>query len=205
MYKGVSHANMEKYHFVSQERLAELRKLMYDTPTDLERVGDYFHALEDTYAHSTGVGDRNWKYYHDGGAANIGHGLHGHDPDFTWNDYEKADTMAKTVFDEFVAFAKHQGVAGAAAWSSVQGKVHDFNFYFPGTYMDLKFRRLTETATFEGYTKKIQILDPAFTIGDEYRDAYKDAAHRGVLGKRLGTTTITLDLPVAGQFLIFGF
>jgi RHS repeat-associated protein len=209
MYGGANRANMDNFHFVSKERLAELRGLMYANPTDLEKIGDYFHALEDTYAHCDGVGDRNWKYYHDADSisdwTDIGHGLHGHDPDFTWKDVKKANAMAKMVFDEFVAFAKHQGIRGASSWFSIQGKVNEFNAFKPMTYTDIVYRRLTETASFEGYTEKIRKLDSTFTIGAEYAAQYKDAAHRGSLRSKLKSRQITVSGPFNSSFLIFSY
>jgi len=67
-------------------------------------VGEYLHALEDTYAHCTGVGHRNWHYYGNITflgftlwvmAAFTGHGHLGHEPDHTWRDVTKGMAMLK--------------------------------------------------------------------------------------------------------------
>src|SRR5205085_2640302 len=89
---GVEHlswSNYRNYHFVSKHRLEDM------APRDIgggsyASMGEFLHAQEDTYAHSTGIGNRNWNYYGDwfifsnGGI--VGHGCYGHDPDHTWND-----------------------------------------------------------------------------------------------------------------------
>jgi RHS repeat-associated protein len=189
MYGGVNYENMRDYHFVSQDRLMALyfrmvKQLEY--VAEMEAIGDYFHALEDTYSHTTGVGDRNWDYYHDfdpfgsfGEFGDLGHGLHGHDPDFTWKDVAKADKMAEIVFIELVWLAKGKGFGGAKKWSEIKAKVHEFNAFKPETYTEIVYTRLTETASFEGYTKKIQILDGSFMMDkDIYGQVYGDAARR---------------------------
>jgi RHS repeat-associated protein len=61
----VNWANMKKYHFVSSDRLMKLSVYAFTGKPTLREIGEYFHALEDTYSHSTGIEDRNWKYYGD--------------------------------------------------------------------------------------------------------------------------------------------
>ncbi len=145
MFDGRNLPNMENFHFVNQGRLAELRKkalagcVCKEAQRDWKAIGEYLHALEDTYAHSTGKGDRNWDYY-DGplrmgvnvpsftvipatpvsGAIgfpgadihagyNMGHGARGHQPDQTWNDPAKAMKMAEMLFNELKDLAKSCG------------------------------------------------------------------------------------------------
>jgi hypothetical protein len=69
MSGGRNLPNMRDFHFVSQTRLAELRRKAVEAcgckcdKPDWKLIGEYLHALEDTYSHSTGTGDRNWEYY----------------------------------------------------------------------------------------------------------------------------------------------
>jgi hypothetical protein len=76
MYNGRNIGNMDKYHFVTEARLSELKskalKACGCAPADRKwlAVGEYIHALEDTYAHSTGKKDRNWDYYNGPAAIN---------------------------------------------------------------------------------------------------------------------------------------
>ncbi|MCI0560791.1 MAG: hypothetical protein MN733_20095, partial [Nitrososphaera sp.] len=197
MYNGVNRENMEKYHFVSERRLAEMRKQMYDAPGSLEGIGEYFHALEDTYAHTTGDGHRNWEYHDYFG---IGHGLLGHAPDFTWRDPVKSLVMAMEVYDELRRLAEYSGSAGqVTSWYAIFPTVQRFVSYEPETYQDIKYGQLVTTATFEGYNAKIQILDSSFHITDDYRTEYGDAAHRAsIRWKVIGRSALPLPIPLGG-------
>jgi RHS repeat-associated protein len=196
MHGGVNHRNMWAYHFPSQERMGDLWEEARHSrsyggsgnPADPWRqVGEYLHALEDTYAHCTGVGDRNWEYYgnvrfygmtvrENGGL--FGHALHGHDNDHTWTDVEKGMNMAQEVYLKMLQFAP--SASSPQAWTAIQSKVRDFMSYTPNVYVQRIAIAFVENVTFNGYTEKIHKLDGSYTIDDIYktRDVY-----RGVVGK----------------------
>jgi RHS repeat-associated protein len=175
MYQGVSHANMALWHFVTPERLDSMRTRMYFNENDPPIIGDYFHALEDTYAHDKGVDSRCGKYYEDvSWIYNIGHGLEGHEPDFTWNYPVKAMQMARNVYFEMVALAKaREDSKPPTPWSSIRKTVHEFVWFTPETWMKQFYIqgvpvKKVRTATFEGYNQKIHKLDPSYSLGDNY-------------------------------------
>jgi RHS repeat-associated protein len=198
-WRQVSEENMESYHFVSPERLEELRETMYRDTYNYEGIGDYFHALQDTYSHSTEAG--RWTYYNDSGvpliAPNIGHGGHGHEPDFTWMDVPKTMEMARVTYSQMVTLAKSRGAINSwVGWYAIEGKVRDFASYHPATYQarylwnGLPLKRV-DTVTFEGYNKKIKILDSSFDLGNydiRYAAEYPDAIERR---RQQGATTIS--------------
>src|SRR5690606_14290367 len=60
--------NMRDFHFVDQARLAELRKKAFEScrceEKNWQAIGEYLHALQDTYSHSGYErGDRDWNYH----------------------------------------------------------------------------------------------------------------------------------------------
>jgi RHS repeat-associated protein len=71
------------YHFTSEEQRTKLWQASLNG--DLIALGQYFHALQDSYSHE-GFG---WFW---------GHLFRGHKPDKTYNDPEKANEMARDTY-----------------------------------------------------------------------------------------------------------
>lgn len=142
MFGGRNLANMNNYHFVGEARLLHLRGRALvacqcsSEITAATIIGEYIHALQDTYSHSTGRTDRNWEYF-DGplrgsfrlGASakdehghgedragtqihfgpHLGHAAQGHAPDWTWKRPHLANKMARKVYDELRVLARFCG------------------------------------------------------------------------------------------------
>jgi RHS repeat-associated protein len=190
-----NHYNMEAYHFVSRDRLSELWSSAYfwGKPNgQLElRMGEYFHALQDTYGHCTGIGDRNWDYY--GSLTGLGHGLQGHEPDHTWRDVEKGMKMAVDVYSELINFSIVNSSPNNAPdpqdWTAIRGKVETFMLFQPNVYKEanryLGQNFYVENATFDGYTAKIHQLDTGYKIDQIYADK---GIYLQVAGQRPSTT-----------------
>ncbi len=106
----------EKYHFTTQARRNEMYKtfLKSGSPKDL---GIYLHALQDSYSHA-------------GFGARFGHLSAGHAPDKTYNDVNKADRMAKRVFDILVSAKQTINDAkgkNPVSYDDIESLIKDFN------------------------------------------------------------------------------
>lgn len=174
--------NMSKYHFVTPEQLAELRKKAFEscscgTSNDFTAIGEYIHALEDSYSHSKGRTDRNWKYY--GHPHGLGHGPQGHSPDWTWKRPEKANRMAQEVFSELQELAKACKMNGPVKnWEDISGQVDAFNTYKPKSFFVQYLIPFVRQVTFEGYDTKIKTLDPGFNLDPLYEQGYRRSKKR---------------------------
>jgi hypothetical protein len=124
--------------------------------------------LEDTYSHSTGKGDRNWKYHDE---LHAGHAVEGHLPDWTWKDTPKADKMAEEVYKQLKNLGSACGKScPAEPYSAFSKTIHKFNDWdkaklvleYPGIH----------TVTFESYNTKIKFLDPLFQLDNYYRNLF---------------------------------
>jgi RHS repeat-associated protein len=177
---------MFEYHFVSREQLSKLAGHM--SPQGPDRVvGEFLHAQEDTYAHSTGAGNRDWYYYGNLGLSStdtpflsnggfIGHAWYGHQPDFTWNDPVKALWMARRVYEDLKYTKAHGGMYDPnewiactdppdpmadnsdPVWNAIRARVYRFLVFVPQTANYYG----VQTVTQEGYTSKIRALFPGF-------------------------------------------
>jgi hypothetical protein len=137
--------------------------------------------LEDTFAHTTGNGYRNWVYYADypgftswigypDPEAGLGHAEHGHEPDWTWVDQQKAMKMAELVFNELRLLAKNcGGGCPAKNWSDIQGNVSSFMGFQPKLYNQFVYGTWIKNATFSGYDEKIRLLDSTFSLDPMYK------------------------------------
>src|SRR5947209_8525368 len=92
--------NYADFHFVTSWRLDEMRDgVMGDRSRDVRAIGEYFHALEDSYSHQADPSKRDFsKQYQDNGI--FGHAKEGHYPDWTWARPALAKLMARDVFEE---------------------------------------------------------------------------------------------------------
>jgi len=101
------------YHFVTQERLRQMYDQAYKTG-DLELMGQFFHAFQDSYSHA-------------GYEPKRGHIIDGTAPDKTYNDPEKANEMAKATYEYMIIFVKRQGGNPTNNWDAIKDKVDQFN------------------------------------------------------------------------------
>lgn len=183
--KSVNQDNMRLYHFVNQERLALMAT--YIGKGRWRRMGEFFHAQEDTYAHSSYPGGRNFVYYGDwlalGNGGFAGHALHGHNPDQTWRDVPKAMKMARRVFADMqgiLADPQHKYPGSFVCtdevdesipnpkWDAIKGDVQKFVAFPPNVIMEnLGF---DEQVTFGGYNTKIQLLDSSYQVNVAYKN-----------------------------------
>lgn len=186
--------NMDTYHFVTQERLIHLASFMTGPDTArYQAMGEFFHAQEDSYAHSTGENNRNWQYY---GGGMFGHAFQGHHPDQTWRRQQKAMRMARRVFEDLrnlrannylyanpeLAVADPPENDADPLWQGIRGQVERFVAFVPQTYYDP-----FETATRQGTLNKVRILFPQYTL-DEWDALYLS---------RIGPTVFRRPLPPA--------
>jgi RHS repeat-associated protein len=108
------------YHFTTDERRAEMWKKFEDTGS-LKDLGMFFHAQQDSFSHA-GYGPR------------LGHAKDGHDPDKTYKDPTKADTMAADTFNKMQAALGALLTKGgekinyqAIDWSKIYPLIYEFN------------------------------------------------------------------------------
>jgi RHS repeat-associated protein len=196
-FPGWNPDNMIAYHFPTQRSLASKRRWLFNSKPSGEAgdsyftdMGQYLHALEDSYSHSTGKDDRNWNYYAfastnqpnfrgtDSNDPGMGHALEGHKPDWTWLYEEKTMKMAENVYNELKALAEASGQKrhGPTDWRVIEPIIRRFVRYSPETYQDNKIFGTVpvETVTFDGYNKKIKILSPNFELDPILKQNYKD-------------------------------
>jgi hypothetical protein len=168
-------------------------------------MGEFLHAQEDTYAHSTGIWNRNWNYYGNWGIFEngglVGHACHGHKPDHTWEDTMKTMMMARRVYEDLkCTFANNDaypdpGLAitdppdpflddSDSCWNKIRGTIYEFAGFKPQTVFDP-----FEDVTLKGYEDKIRILFPGYKI-DPSVDAF--------LFKRASITGLSTSLNVGG-------
>jgi RHS repeat-associated protein len=171
MYNGVNQQGMHDYHFVDPVQLAHLA----DSVHDMRSLGEYLHALEDTYSHSKGMEDRNWEYYDDLGF--LGHGLHCHEPDQTWRNPGKGMKMAKETYeqlqrmiDRLASEGKLIRIGQAKDWGDIEDSIYKFMAYKPQTYVQFMYGIPMLNASAAGYDAKIKILNPSYALpADERR------------------------------------
>jgi hypothetical protein len=96
---GLGQTRRADYHFPGRTRLAEMERLAQRcpsraaTPDQFKRVGQYLHALEDTYAHH-------------GYDAAVGHLFSGHTADKPWSHPAEFVAMAEAKFKALVNLRK---------------------------------------------------------------------------------------------------
>jgi len=217
---------MRAFHFVNRKQLGNLRRAAVHSRQyggappaghPWQRVGEYLHALEDTYAHCTGVGDRNWEYHGNikvigftvwDNGGRTGHGHLGHEPDHTWRDGDKAMKMAEEVYSQIQAFAPPGSTA--KDWSAIKGTIRDFVDYAPNVYKQYlpKYHVTVENATFDGYNTKIRKLNGAYGIDEAVYANPDDPVFAKVAGQRPSKTiagaTRGLSFAPVGVNIIFG-
>ena len=172
-----NYENMRLYHFVNRDRLRALADSADTTQQGLKTLGEFFHAQEDTFAHSSKQGYRDFNYYGGENGGLFGHGVFGSRPDWTWADPNKAMNMAKQVYEDLKDFHKNGRYTGDPAddmatitadpsWDAIKGQVQRFvkftpNITYTGWYS-------IATVTFGGYNKKIHVLDGSYNMSEAY-------------------------------------
>ena len=186
---GANHENMEKYHFVSQERLYGMRgKALSGKELDaaaLQSVGEFLHSWEDSYSHQANPHERDFgAIYHDSiaGLGDIGHGRHKHEPDWTWKRVPLALQMAKETYEQIVRIGSHY-LAGVKPkpYSQIEERVQRFVMFEPKSmFDDLIFGVTVPDVT--DYTEKIRELDTGFSLtqkeSEKRRDRYLQSMER---------------------------
>jgi RHS repeat-associated protein len=181
--------NYKLYHFVSFNRLLDMEeKVLKDYEADklqgpdqgqYKNLGEFIHADEDTFAHSTLAGGRDFNYYGDigpfqGQGGICGHAVYGHDPDHTWTDVNKGMYMAEQLYLD-MQFAPPG--RNKAQWSKISKQIRDFMEFTPNVYSESVGGLFqVENVTYKGYTEKIHFLDPSSKIEpyDTYSKVYND-------------------------------
>jgi len=182
-------------------------------------MGEYLHAFEDTYAHCTGVGDRDWEYH---GNINVlgftvaqnggytGHGHRGHEPDHTWRDVAKGMKMAEAIYSELISFSIVNSSPSSpptpANWSSIKPQVEKFLAFTPNVYKQTEFKVfVVENVTFGGYTEKIHLLDAGYNIDRIYadRNVYEEVTGQRP-SKTIAGATSCISAGIAGANFVFG-
>jgi hypothetical protein len=142
-----------------------------------KNIGEFIHADEDTFAHSTLAGGRDFHYYGDiepfnGGIC--GHAVYGHNPDHTWTDVNKGMYMAEQLYldMQYEPLGRNK-----TQWSKISKRIRDFMEFTPNVYSESVGGAFqVENVTFRGYTEKIHILDPSYQIEpyNVYSKVYSD-------------------------------
>ena len=187
MHGGVSHQNMERFHFVSALRLRELREGAFRSnlasPTARRAIGEYFHALEDSYSHQEDPVRRYFgKRFRDKAlGVDIGHGLHGHEPDWTWVRVPLARKMAAEVYLAMVDLCQRiNSTCHAAPMDQVLEEIDPFLSFEPDLFDDLKYGRVVPDVI--SYEKKIRKLDESYVVAPleaaKRSKRYEDALRR---------------------------
>jgi hypothetical protein len=170
-----NHGTMERIHFASELRLEYLWGQALSVGSldgkGLEAIGDYLHALEDSYSHQRNQYDRVFGYssqYHDVSALgfDIGHGREGHAPDWTWMRPELAMKMAKETYEKLVELCQKQKTnCSPVSFDSIKDKIWSFMNDRPELYEDeiLGF----PVPDVLSYTEKVKKLDSSYRIAPE--------------------------------------
>jgi RHS repeat-associated protein len=197
---GANLENMRKYHFLSFSGLMDMQDKALsgkslNGPT-LRAIGEFIHAWEDSYSHQSGETDRDFaKQYHDLSTIgqDIGHGLHKHKPDWTWDRPELAMKMARTTNHALVLVCKHYlgdsckphpfGAVIKKVWDFIVFKPETFTDQF--TYNDMAF----SVENVRDYTAKIKLLDESYELTPPEREKrakpYREYLQRVAEAERL--------------------
>ncbi len=141
IWKG-SLANEENdldFHFVDYAQLVgtlEQRAVMensFGNQDDFRSVGEYLHALEDSYSHQK---NRNERSFENRYGPNLGHSYKGKGPDWTWSAPPIAMAMARETYAKLKGLCHEQPVAVTckenASWASIASRVTNFVMEAPG-------------------------------------------------------------------------
>jgi hypothetical protein len=159
------------WHFTTPERRDEIWSMFEWAATTevnnfayydaLKRLGGYFHAEQDSFAH-------------EGFGPGLGHLFAGHAPDKTFNDVPRADRMARDTFDKLVQARNILGRRFAAQvsnngvpWNETLAKyVHDFNTAREGSQ---KTEILQQLIHYIQHQRQMVEQEPEDTSSDEPR------------------------------------
>jgi RHS repeat-associated protein len=201
MYGGRNVKSWELYHFVSKERLDHMQSDVLTLASENDRqIGEYLHALEDSYSHQSNPDRREW------GARFLlqsvaGHGAKGHDPDQTWRRPALAMLMAQDVYGELQHICGHFG-SRCGQQLPFEGRVRTRIAAFIAYRPELFLERIDglDVETVRDYTAKVKLLDRVYEIAPFEREP-REKAYREVF-ERLhvhNTTRTTAKLPTQWQ------
>lgn len=169
MYGGSNPKAMHLYHMVRPQRLAAMRRQALNTYRTFlndsaahelkwRGVGEYIHALQDSYSHQRG---KIYRDFNNSFGIVIGHGLRGHEPDWTWKRSAIAMDMARNVFDELrsLCVETNPSTCTALPWSQIQSTVLRFVSFEPRLGIEKVGPFVIPTASATGYQSKIDILN----------------------------------------------
>jgi len=175
---GANNFNMAIYHFVSPGRLLQMRRDAFSggylSSGQLQLVGEFLHAWEDSYSHQSDTSSRDFgDQFHDEhplpfNDQDIGHGRHKHKPDWTWDRPGLALRMAKSTFSLLVklcAAYRSQCPGIAEDFSTFESIVVNFISFKPQIYQDEfvagPFRIVVPDVA--SYEEKVRLLGGTFT------------------------------------------
>jgi RHS repeat-associated protein len=193
MFNGRNPPAMKKYHMVTPARLAEMkneafgilrapgedqddeenpctgdvREAMDETlhsRDSLRPVGEYLHALEDSYAHQRNQNRRDFTqtYGTEWGHASL---RKGHAPDQTFQRPEVAMQMARDLFETLKTLCNEtqsKPCANAQSWESIEGQVREFVKMRPATETGWVVSSLYPTENVTENDEKEAILNKDF-------------------------------------------
>jgi hypothetical protein len=175
MYGGANQRNMEDYHFVTEQKLEFMRqtamRLSGWTFMEEERwqpIGEYLHALEDSYSHQSDPHRRDFSKTY---GTQVGHARDLHEPDWTWKRSGLAHSMAidtyqklKALCTEFMGGCTQS--KGFRTFAQIEASVDEFINLKPELITERQRPMNAATVWIEDvrdYTEKIRRLDSGFT------------------------------------------
>jgi RHS repeat-associated protein len=178
---------MMLYHFVTASRLEHMygqaldsarTQWLGDADIRWKTIGEYLHALEDSYAHQTDPHQRDFSKTYSGGLDDIfGHGAHLHTPDWTWERPELAVSMAQETFAKLIALCgtTYGAPCNHKGWSDIALTVDSFVWFKPELTWEVKYNSVP-IPNVRDYTTKIKRLDDTYEL-DRGQMASRDAAY----------------------------
>ncbi len=168
---------MRAFHFVSWDRISELRDRAFEGigvgSLNARTLGEFLHALEDTYAHQDGELVRGFGAYHQGPIPvliDVGHGAQGHKPDFTWERPHLVLEAAREVYRFLVAACgRYRGErCDSAEFGSLTGTIWRFAVAKPPMFLEM-FAGVPLVPSVRDYSEKIRILHRNFVLTPDER------------------------------------
>jgi RHS repeat-associated protein len=164
--------NLQQYHFPALARLNELWRganlgSALTNASTLMAMGEYFHALEDSYSHQAGTARREFplQYHQHLGLKDYGHWREGHRPDWTWRRPLLAMAMARDVFGKLVRLRERYHQASKPLPfddPDLQSRLSRFIAFEPELFEDVMYSvTILDVAD---YSEKVRLLDPTFVI-----------------------------------------
>jgi len=167
MYQGRAMENWPLYHFVTATRLESMRISATGPNLNTHVVGEYLHALEDSFSHQSNDLTRDFSKTYDQKAAgyHVGHGLEGHKPDQTWRHVALALKMARAVYDALKDIYRNthgnEDSPQLKSFTEVRNDIVKFLSFTPDLYPQTYYGVKT-VDNVRDYSEKIRLLDNSF-------------------------------------------